>query len=172
MSIQAIAWVLENSEAEGYDRLVLLAIANHADARGMNAYPSIPLIAREARVHRSTVFRSLARLENLGEVVVVRDRAKRRCNEYIVPVDISVDRSQAATLATVAAGDSKGRSVRLNRSQWSDPNRSNRHEPSRAHAREPTDTSPVDNQQATYVDLREASRELKAQLGMTGTGLP
>lgn len=70
MSIQAIAWVLENSTSELADRLVLLAIANHADAHGHNAWPSVDQIAKEARVSRSTVFRCLHRLSNLGEVTV------------------------------------------------------------------------------------------------------
>jgi hypothetical protein len=72
MSIQAVAWVLEHSEATLADRLVLIAIANHADARGWNAYPAVPLIAREARVDRATVFRALEALETLGELLIQR----------------------------------------------------------------------------------------------------
>lgn len=72
MSIQAIAWVLENSEATLADRLVLLAIANHADGKGWNAYPAIPLIAREARVEERTVYRALEALENAGELTIKR----------------------------------------------------------------------------------------------------
>ncbi len=73
MSIQAIAYVLEHSESRGLPRLVLLAIANHADAFGMNAYPSIGKIAQEARVHRATVYRSLAALEQSGELEILCD---------------------------------------------------------------------------------------------------
>lgn len=69
MSIQAIAWVLEHSEATLANRLVLLAIANHADANGWNAYPSIPRIAAEARLNRSTVYRALDALVDAGEIV-------------------------------------------------------------------------------------------------------
>lgn len=72
MSIQAVAWVLEHSEATLADRLVLIAIANHADARGWNAWPAVPLIAREARVDRATVFRALEALEALGELIIQR----------------------------------------------------------------------------------------------------
>lgn len=70
MSIQAIAHVLEHSESRGFPRLVLLAIANHADAFGMNAYPSIGKIAQEARIHRATVYRSLEVLEEAGEIEI------------------------------------------------------------------------------------------------------
>lgn len=76
MSIQAVAWVLEHSEATLADRLVLIAIANHADARGWNAWPSVPIIAREARVGRSTVYRAIEALEASGELTVQRRPSK------------------------------------------------------------------------------------------------
>jgi hypothetical protein len=82
MSIQAIAWVLEQSEATLADRLVLLAIANHADARGWNAYPSVPRIAEEARVAEATVYRSLSTLEQSGELIVHRHPG--RSNKYVI----------------------------------------------------------------------------------------
>lgn len=72
MSIQAVAWVLEHSKAELADRLVLIAIANHCDARGHNAWPSAKHIAREARVTRRTVQRAIQSLEKLGELIVER----------------------------------------------------------------------------------------------------
>lgn len=108
MSIQAIAYVLEHSEARGLARLVLLAIANHADALGMNAFPSVDQIAREARVHRATVFRSIAELERDGELEVVRGRGAGHTSLYqitfkkVAPCDLL--RSHPAT--------NKGRTVR------------------------------------------------------------
>lgn len=72
MSIQAMAWVLEHSQAEGLHRLVLMAIANHADQTGTNAFPSVDQIAREARVHRATVYRALPALVELGELEIRR----------------------------------------------------------------------------------------------------
>lgn len=80
MSIQAVAWVLEHSEATLADRLVLIAIANHADAKGWNAYPAVPLIAREARVDARTVYRAIEALEELGELTV--NRRKGRSSIY------------------------------------------------------------------------------------------
>jgi hypothetical protein len=67
-----MGWVLEWSASTLADRLVFLAIANHADARGMNAWPSIDKIAEEARVHRTTVFRAIDALEASGELTVLR----------------------------------------------------------------------------------------------------
>jgi hypothetical protein len=93
MSIQAICWVLEHSEAEGVSRLVLLAIANHASAVGTDSYPSIDQIAREARCSSRTVIRTLDTLVRLGELGYVRNgapfggkiTANRRPNLYWLP---------------------------------------------------------------------------------------
>ena len=75
MSIQAVAWVLEHSEATLADRLVLIAIANHVSGQGW-AYPSVDLIAAEARVDRRTVFRAIETLEGLGELTIKRRPSK------------------------------------------------------------------------------------------------
>lgn len=83
MSIQAVAWVLEHSQAKLADRLVLIAIANHADARGWNAWPSIEKIAEEAGVHEVTVWRSVKALEDLGELTT--QRRPGRPNRYGIP---------------------------------------------------------------------------------------
>lgn len=82
MSIQAMGWVLSCSESEGSDRLVLMAIANHADADGDLAFPSIEQIAHEARVGRSTVFRALSALTAIGELEVHHGRGRGVRNTY------------------------------------------------------------------------------------------
>lgn len=84
MSIQAIAWVLETSRSELADRLVLIAIANHCDAH-FCCWPSIDMIAAEARVSRATVFRSVKQLVLLGELEVSPGgRGKGRRSSYRV----------------------------------------------------------------------------------------
>lgn len=87
-----MSWVLQHSESTLADRLVLLAIANHADATGCNAWPSRQLIAAEARVSISTVKRSVAALVDLGELEVSRQGAveshadaRYRTNAYRLP---------------------------------------------------------------------------------------
>lgn len=100
MSIQAVAWVLDWSEATLADRLVLIVIASHADGLGMNAWPAIDRIAAEARVDRSTVFRSIERLEARGELAVLRRPG--RSNYYGI---IALMGSQDATGEGVANCD-------------------------------------------------------------------
>lgn len=111
VSIQAMGWVLGHSQSEGSDRLVLLAIANHADADGGLAFPSVAMIGEEARVDRATVFRALARLEQLGELEIVRGRGRGMRNTYCLKrlQDATLDRV-APRNKRVASDAQKGRS--------------------------------------------------------------
>lgn len=86
MSWQAYDMVLKRSRAKHADRLVLLVLASHADKNGENAYPSIRTIAQEANLAPSTVWTSLRRLEEIGEI---RERDRRRSgtrNFYLTEV--------------------------------------------------------------------------------------
>lgn len=89
MSVQAIGWVLEESETTGNTRLVLASIANHAGARGENAWPSYDTIAHEARCSRATAIRAVAACEELGELLVYegagRSRSGGATNRYEMP---------------------------------------------------------------------------------------
>lgn len=89
MSIQALAWAIEESEAESDTRLVLISIANHAGRRGECSFPSIATIGREARCCKSTVLRAIERLEAMGELLVYPDVSPTqrggRGNRYEMP---------------------------------------------------------------------------------------
>ena len=75
MSIQAVAWVLDRSAAEGSARLVLIAIANHVGPAGWS-WPSVPTIARESKVDERTVYRCMKVLEDIGELTIERRPGK------------------------------------------------------------------------------------------------
>jgi hypothetical protein len=72
MSIYVIAKVWDHSTAKGNDLLVLLALADNADQERSLAWPGVDLIAQKARVDRRTAQRCLRRLEEAGEIVLVR----------------------------------------------------------------------------------------------------
>ena len=57
MSVQAMTYVLDCSKAELAARLVLLAIANHADKLGRNSYASVKALAIEANLSERTIFK-------------------------------------------------------------------------------------------------------------------
>lgn len=84
-----MSWVLDHSESELASRLVLLAIANHCDASGRNAWPAQETIATEARVSDRTVRRCVDVLVEMGELTVKVHGGKvsgqGRTNYYELP---------------------------------------------------------------------------------------
>jgi len=85
MSWQAVTWVLEFSESEGYARLVLISIASHANREGKSAFPSLDTIAREALVCRREAIYSIQKLEEMGELEVQRGIGRGNPNHYNLP---------------------------------------------------------------------------------------
>lgn len=85
MSIQAVSWVMTHSQAKLGARLVLIAIANHADANGEHAYPPIAMIAAEAGMSERQAQRCIAALKRLGEVDVAGVGGRGRTNAFCLP---------------------------------------------------------------------------------------
>lgn len=85
MSWQATVWVMEFSVSQYGSRLTLLSIANHCDARGENAFPSIPVIAWEARLKDRAVQRALPELVELGELFIVPGAGPAGSHLYSLP---------------------------------------------------------------------------------------
>ena len=85
MSWQAVTWVLEFSESTGYSRLVMIAIASHANREGKNAFPSLDTIALEARISRREVIYCVQSMEELGELRVTRGIGRGNPNSYEFP---------------------------------------------------------------------------------------
>lgn len=109
-----MAWVLESSKSRLASRLVLLSIANHADATGYNAWPSIPTIAREAHVSVRQAQRALLDLAKRGEVVVLLQAGPNRSNIYRVVMDGDKLSPSMVTNRT-PEGDKSGSAIRMNR---------------------------------------------------------
>lgn len=88
MSIQAVGWVLDSSTTKGAHRLVMIALANHADERGQ-CWPSIKRIADEANItedHAKRVLRDLEAEHHIAKKINAapdeRMRTDRRPNLY------------------------------------------------------------------------------------------
>src|SRR4051812_1749793 len=86
MSIEAVAWAL-TVPIGGNAKVILIGIANHADAYGRNAWPSVDTLAAYAYCDRRTVQRNLRQLENAGliakaDVHFVKGRADRAITVY------------------------------------------------------------------------------------------
>lgn len=85
LSWQAVTWVLEFSDAEGYPRLVLISIASHANREGKNSFPSLDTIALEARVSRREAIYCVQTLEEMGELSIKRGIGRGNPNHYEMP---------------------------------------------------------------------------------------
>ncbi len=89
MSIQAVAWALEQQIPAG-PKLVLVALANHADHSSGLCWPSVTLIAHEASCSPRAVYRFVADLTRNGFVSVEKKRGKdgkQRSNNYWILFD-------------------------------------------------------------------------------------
>jgi hypothetical protein len=86
MSVRVMGYVWDYSEAHGLTRLVMLALADHADHEG-ECWPSVETIARKCRVGRRTVQRALDEAEAAGELVRVSGGGRGQSNRYrVLPV--------------------------------------------------------------------------------------
>jgi helix-turn-helix protein len=84
MSVQASSWVWERSRQSGSALLALLAIANHANSEGKNAYPSIQTLADECRMCKRAMRYIVAKIPS-SELKVQENAGPRGCNLYELP---------------------------------------------------------------------------------------
>lgn len=142
MSIQAVAWVLDESKATNADRLVLIAVANHIGPTGW-AWPNVETISREARLDRATVFRAIERLEESGELDIMRRPGKSN----LYGLTAMPGGSQSATPKAEVEGSQSATppvaQMRPQGSQSATRSIKNHKEPTTARVREATDTSPI-----------------------------
>ncbi|SDC38597.1 Helix-turn-helix domain-containing protein [Bradyrhizobium brasilense] len=84
MSIQAVAWALEQQIRDPWTKLILISLANHADHTTGLCWPSMGLIGREASCRRETVLRKLPELEAAGFIEIIRAAKgdRRRVHTY------------------------------------------------------------------------------------------
>ncbi len=70
MSVKALSWAFNESQAKGADRLVLLALADTMNDEG-ECWPGVKWVADKAKVSESTARRCLRNLEDMGEIITV-----------------------------------------------------------------------------------------------------
>ncbi len=95
MSGLVMGLALRVSQAEGYDRLVLVAIGDCCEDDGTGAWPSIPTLAKRARISERTVQRSIQELQALDELDVEKGAGPKGTNLYSINVGLLLDRLQA-----------------------------------------------------------------------------
>lgn len=115
MSVQALSHVFDHSTVQGHDRLVLLALANHAGRDDWECWPSIETIAREAGMQPRSAQRHLRSLADAGVIEIeergapdMRVRGGYRPNLYrIVRPEVS-ELADAEVTEVAARGDRTG----------------------------------------------------------------
>src|SRR5437899_1597049 len=94
MSVQAMSYVIDNSNQKGSYLLTLLMIANHAHADGTGAYPSISLLAKETRMSQRGVRYCIERIVESGELLVIPNGGPRGANLYVITMRQSLPQSK------------------------------------------------------------------------------
>lgn len=97
MSVEAMTWAFNDSEASGSDRLVLLVLANMASVHGDDdrhkCWPAVSKVAAWAKVSSDTVRRSLHRLEAMGEIEIGTNEGVKGTNVYTLNIPPSQNAS-------------------------------------------------------------------------------
>ena len=91
MSVKVMTWVWEHSQSVGNERLVLLALADHADDERWEAWPDIARLALKTRLSERTVQRCIVSLSQRNELEVRRQQGGKatmdrryRPNRYVI----------------------------------------------------------------------------------------
>ena len=79
MANRAIDWAIE-LKLDSTSKLVLFVLANRADSKNFGCYPSLARIARDTGLNKSTVARTLIRLEARGCLSRRRRRVSAKTN--------------------------------------------------------------------------------------------
>jgi hypothetical protein len=110
-----MSWVFERSTTAGATRLVLLAIANHADKDGRNSWASVSALSLEAHCSERQARYALRELEKAGEIVEV-GVSPRRTHVYELPLMATLfpDSQEGAD---IAPAESAGGNLRPMRGQ-------------------------------------------------------
>lgn len=83
MSIEVSKMVWANSKQTGGLKLTLLALADYCrPENGLKCWPSIPTIAEMVGTNERQIKRNLAKLEELGELIILRNVGRSNTNLY------------------------------------------------------------------------------------------
>jgi hypothetical protein len=91
MSIKVMTDVWAHADCSGSELLVLLALADFCDDDGQNIYPSMPTLAKKARLSVKQARRVVQNLVKLDLVEIVEaggwDRGRNRSNSYRIKLE-------------------------------------------------------------------------------------
>lgn len=92
MSIEAVDYVFQNSKVTGNARLLMVAIASHATAKGY-AYPGRERLTKYVRVHSRRITELIKQCEWAGELAVI-ERPGKSSEYYILGLSGTVEKAR------------------------------------------------------------------------------
>lgn len=99
MSVEAIQWALMLDHKNATHKVVLIALANHANPDGGECYPSIARLETYTGLHRSNIIKAVKQMEELGIISAIHERGKK--TRYTLKLAVKVvaprDRSRSDT---------------------------------------------------------------------------
>lgn len=105
MSFKALRWAFAQNTPGPLQRLVLIALAHHADTDS-SCWPSMQTVERETRLSRSSIIRSMAALQEAG--LIVREHTRRAdggqgANRYRLALPPSVTETPTPSVSQTPA---------------------------------------------------------------------
>lgn len=110
MSVQVMGRIIDDPTrwpVSAGKLLVLLMVANHANADGAGAWPSLDRLANETRLSKRQVIRLLGELESEGYLTIDRGGGRQRTNRYALS-GIGDNLSPSSPAETVTSESVKG----------------------------------------------------------------
>lgn len=83
MSVRIMSQVFESDTLEATPRLIMLALADHADDAG-RCYPSIPRLCQRTGLKERAVQTNIRKLEAAGYLRIIPGQGPKGCNVYFV----------------------------------------------------------------------------------------
>lgn len=108
MSFQAVKWALDIRRLRAPVKLVLVALADRADASGGNCHPGLSELASRSSLSRRRVIAAIAELEEIGALKVHRSTAKGGKERLVNRYNLAVGREIVVPAAKAAAMAEKG----------------------------------------------------------------
>ncbi len=128
MSVKLMSMVFERFPVGGNERLLALALADHADDEGKRVHPGFERLAKKVMVSERTIIRLIKKLTEMGWLIKVSKGSAIRgvANEYCINPDwIKGDKLSPQTEPVGVTNETVGVTQRVN---WGDTAMSHQHQ--------------------------------------------
>jgi len=111
MSVEAIQWALALPHKNATHKVVLIALANHANPDGGECYPSIVRLETYTGLHKRSIVRAIAQMEELGIISAIHGQGKKTRYTLHLSVKAVTERHQCQTDTSGRVSPNRGQSA-------------------------------------------------------------